>query len=102
MKRFDHRHAASLQILATVVMLRLISRAIAGSEWPAALSSFTFPRSVITFGRPSTFPLMPHPSDAMPTRISLPSNQGRHWARDYLTVISPALLETPLTVTNTG
>jgi hypothetical protein len=47
-----------LQILATVVMLRFISRAIAGSEWPAALSSFTFPRSVIAFGRPSAEPLL--------------------------------------------
>ena len=43
-------HAASLQIRATVVMLNPISRAIVGSDLPAALSSFTLPRSVITFG----------------------------------------------------
>jgi hypothetical protein len=41
-------HAASLQIRATVVMLNPISRAIVGSDLPAALSSFTLPRSVIT------------------------------------------------------
>jgi hypothetical protein len=45
MEAVVRHHAASLQILATVVMLRFISLAIAGSEWPAALSSFTFPRS---------------------------------------------------------
>ena len=38
-----------MQILATVVTLNPISRAIVGSDLPAALSSFTLPRSVITF-----------------------------------------------------
>jgi hypothetical protein len=57
---------------------------------------------VMTFGRPSTFPPMPRPSDAMVTGFPSLSNQGRLWAGDYLTVISPALLETPLTVTNIG
>jgi hypothetical protein len=41
----DHlalRHAASLQIRATVAMESPISRAMVGSDLPAALSSFTF------------------------------------------------------------
>jgi hypothetical protein len=50
------RCAASLQIRATAVTLKSISRVIAGSVLPAARSSFTLARSVITGGLPIAAP----------------------------------------------
>jgi len=71
---FRFRHAASLQIRATVVMLRFISRAIVGRDLPAALSCVTFPRSVIAFvNYPPRMRFTTKPCHGRPVLVGMPS-----------------------------